>query len=235
MNKNCFIMIDGIDGSGKDTIANIWKEKLTAEGNAIFDVRDYWKEKGTYPDFNELKSYDFIFTAEPTYVGVGKVIRDEFIKNGTHYPNLAIAHAYALDRIVHYEKIVIPALQDGKCVIMVRGVSTSLCYQALSGELSLSTLAALPGNTVALENRPDHLILLSITPEQALSRLPGRFKNDNAIFEKQDFLEKATAFFNSKPYQDLFTSRGTQIQQLPSHEDPATMKERALKLLTTLL
>lgn len=229
-------MVDGIDGSGKDTVANAWKDHLAAQGNALFDVRDYWKKNGTYPDFSELKSYDFIFTAEPTYVGIGKVIREELTRKGTHYSELAIAHAFSLDRLVHYEKIIIPALADGKCVIQVRGVSTSLCYQAVSGTLSLNTLAALPGNAVALEHRPDYLVLMDVSSDAIISRLSGRSdKNDNSIFERQDFLEKVTTFFNSPQFQGLFTNRGTVIEKLPAHEDLATMKDKSLHLLTLLL
>lgn len=229
-------MIDGIDGCGKDTVADTWKEQLIKDGNTIFDVRDYWKKNGHYPERSEMKSYDFVFTAEPTYVGVGKVIREELTKQGTNYPDMAIAQAFSLDRLVHYERIVIPALNDGQCVIQVRGVSTSLCYQSLSGTLSLATLASLPGNTLALEHRPDHLVLLPLSAEQALGRLAHRLeKNDNAIFEKQTFLEKAAICYASQQFQELFISRGTQIQQLPADTNLATMKAASLGLLPSLI
>lgn len=229
-------MIDGIDGSGKDTVANAWKAHLSAEGNTIFDLRDYWKKNGTFPDFNELKSYDFIFTAEPTYVGVGKVIREELTRNGTNYPDIAIAQAFSLDRLVHYHKIIIPALLDSKCIIQVRGVSTSLCYQAVSSDLSLELLASLPGNSLALEHRPDHLILMDVTPEVTLRRLSSRSeKDDNAIFEKKDFLLKANAMFKNEAYQSLFSSRGSTIQYLPAEDGIDTMNTKALALLTSII
>ncbi len=229
-------MIDGIDGSGKDTVANSWKDFLSKEGNALFDLREYWKKNGTYPDFNELKSYDFIFTAEPTYVGVGKVIREELTRNGTNYPDIAIAHAFSLDRLVHYHKIIIPALKEGKCIIQVRGVSTSLCYQAVSSDLSLELIASLPGNSLALEHRPDHLVLMDVTPEITLRRLGMRAeKDDNAIFEKKDFLDKANKMFSNPTYQSLFTSRGSMIHYLPAEGEIDTMNAKAHALLTSLI
>lgn len=229
-------MIDGIDGSGKDTVANAWKEHLTKQGNAIFDLREYWKLNGKYPEIDELKSYDFIFTAEPTYTGVGKVIREELTRKGTSYPEIAIAHAFSLDRLVHYERVIIPAVETGKCVIQVRGVSTSLSYQAVSGHISLNDLAALPGNAVALTNRPDYLILMDIKPAEILSRLSARNdKNDNSIFERQDFLEKVSAFFENDQFQKLFTDRGTTIKKLPATDEIDIMKDRSIILFQDLI
>ena len=50
-----FIMLDGIDGCGKSTIIQAWKDYLTAQGNAIFDLKKYWQETGHYPELSELK------------------------------------------------------------------------------------------------------------------------------------------------------------------------------------
>jgi thymidylate kinase len=231
-----FIMVDGIDGSGKDTIADGWKDFLVSQGNGLFDVRDYCKKNGRYPEPAELKAYDFIFTNEPTYVGVGKVIREELTRNGTNYSELAIAQAFSLDRLVQYEKIIIPALKDGKCIIQVRGISTSLCYQALSGALPLKILAELPGNALALTHRPDQLVILDIPPKQAVGRLGARSgKQDDAIFERLDFLEKATQGFRNPDYQHLFTSRGTTLHYLPATAEIATMKAQSIEFLSSIL
>lgn len=229
-------MVDGIDGSGKSTVIATWKKQLAQDGNAIFDLKAYWLKTGRYPELSELKGYDFIFTAEPTFVGIGRVIRDELIKNGTGYPPRAVAEAYALDRLVLYKKIIIPLLAEKKCVIQDRGISTSLCYQSISGALPLKNLLSLAGNALALRYRPDHLTLLQLDPTQARERLRGRLKKqDNVIFERLRFQTKAAARFASKKYQTLFTSRGTHIHQLPAGEKLATMRGQAEKLLHQLL
>ena len=75
----------------------------------------------------------------------------------------AIAQAYSLDRLILYKKIILPALADEKCVIQDRGVSTSLCYQTLSGQLKLDYLSSLPGNAVALASAPNHLIIIDVS------------------------------------------------------------------------
>jgi thymidylate kinase len=231
------IMIDGIDGSGKSSIVNSWKKQLQSSGETIFDVKAYWQQTGGYPESGEFKNYDFIFTAEPTSVGVGRVIRDELIKNGAGYPARAIAEAYALDRLILYKKIVLPALQAGKCVIQDRGVSTSLCYQPLADKtLTTKFLSQLPGNALALQNRPDHLVLLLAKPEIALERLARRHeKQDSAIFEQLTFQKKAARQFASPEYQRLFTRLGSRVHELPSNAQIGIIAEAAQKLLQSLL
>jgi len=237
MNQGTFIMIDGIEGSGKSTIVEAWKRYLADQGNAIFDMKDYWKENGKHPDFSELKSYDFILTSEPSYVGIGKVIREELIKKGTDYPGRAIAEAYALDRLIIYKKLIIPALADGKCIIQDRGVSTSLCYQPLTDpSVTPAWLSALSGNALALEYRPDHLILMQVDPERAMQHLATRYdKQDDAIFEKIDFQKKTAEVFASPEYQKFFTVHGTQVHYLPAEDELAIIKERSITLLKDLL
>lgn len=229
-------MIDGIDGSGKSSIVAALKEYLVGQGNAIFDLKDYWLSQGKYPEYRELKSYDFIFTSEPTFIGIGKVLREELLKNGNDYPEKAIAHAFSLDRMVLYKKIIIPALNDNKCVISDRGVSTSLCYQTLSGKLSLKELTEMVGNSLALENAPEHLIILKIDPKVAISRLNKRSeKQDDVVFEKLDFQTKAADLFYSAEYKKLFEAHGTKVHYLPSNASIDIMKAEAIKLIKQII
>jgi dTMP kinase len=236
MAESCFIMVDGIDGSGKSSIVKAWKEYLTNEGNAIFDLKDYWLEQGKYPDFSELKSYDFIFSGEPTYVGIGKVLREELMNKNMSYPEKAIAHAFSLDRIVLYSKILVPALQDKKCIIQDRGVSTSLCYQSLSGKISVKDLGEMVGNSMALRHAPNHLIIMKVDPEIAIQRLAKRTdKQDNAIFEQLDFQKKAAQLFYSDEFARMFRAHGTEVHYLPADAELDIIKAESIKLLKTIL
>ncbi len=230
-------MLDGIDGSGKSTVIEAWKEYLATEGNAIFDLTNYWQTRGDCPNYTELKNYDFIFSSEPTYVGVGKVIREELIRNNRRYPPRAIAEAYALDRLILYTKIIIPALKSGKCVIQDRGVSTSLVYQPLMEKtLTLKIVANLAGNKLALKQRPDHLVLLKIDPKAALGRLAKRTtKQDNVIFERLAFQKKISRAFGSLAFRQIFERRGTMVRYLPAEDKIGIMKSKAVRLLQDII
>jgi dTMP kinase len=230
-------MIDGIDGSGKSTVISAWKKFLSDQGNATFDLKDYFQTNNRYPELHELKSYDFIFSAEPTFTGIGKVIREELISQKKHYSAEAIAQAYALDRLILYTKIIIPLLQDGKCVVQDRGVSTSLAYQTIqNSNLTLETVSELAGNKLALTNRPDHLVLLKVKPEIAIQRLSGRLeKQDNVIFEKLDFLKKISRQYETKEFTNIFENRGTKIHYLSGEEKIDIMNEQAIDLLKKIL
>lgn len=230
-------MLDGIDGSGKSTVIQAWKQHLSGQGNAIFDLTKYWLEKKAYPSLKEIKSYDIIFSCEPTRAGIGQVIREELIQQGNDYPPRAIAEAYSLDRLILYKKIIIPLLEDKKIIIQDRGVSTSLAYQTMqSEELTFKVVSELTGNKLALTHRPDHLVLMDISPEEALQRLAGRAgKNDNAIFEKLDYLQKFSSQFKNEEYQKIFTSRGASIHYLSGIDKIDIMKDRAVSLLKNIL
>lgn len=232
-----FLIIDGIDGSGKSTVLEAWKKYLTSQGNAIFDLKEYWKKTGHYPELSEIKSYDFIFSAEPTYVGMGKVIREELIKNGTKYSTEAIAEAYSLDRLILYTKIIIPLLKEGKCVIQDRGVTTSVAYQSLGKNgLAMNKIAKLPGNALAIKNRPDYLVLLKISAKATMERLRKRLdKKDNVIFERLKFQEQARKKFLSSAYQNIFTKAGSKIHCLNAETKIDIMNKEAVDLLRSLL
>lgn len=230
-------MVDGIDGSGKSTLVSTWKKYLSDQGNAIFDLKDFLQEKNCFPDTAEFKSYDFIFSAEPTYTGIGKVIREELINKNNNYSALAIAQAYALDRLILYKKNLIPLMEDKKIIIQDRGISSSLAYQtSQNGALSFETLLEMPGNKLALEYRPDHLIIVKTSAEVAMDRLTNRSdKQDNSIFEKQDFLKKLATQFESEQYQNIFKQHGTEIHYLSGEQKIDIMEQQAIDLLKTIL
>ncbi|MCX6781879.1 MAG: hypothetical protein NTW66_02070 [Candidatus Magasanikbacteria bacterium] len=231
-----FIMLDGIDGSGKSTILQAWKDDISAQGNGIFDLKNYWQTTGRYPELSEMKAYDFIFSCEPTYTGVGSVIRNELVRR-PDYPPQAVAEAFSLDRLILYTKVIVPLLKEGRYVIQDRGVSSSLAYQSLqSAELTFNKIADLPGNRLALEHRPDFLVLCDLPAEEALARLEGRTgKKDGAIFEKLGFLKKLQAQYQTPEFQSLFTDKGTKIKLLPTNVKVDTMKEQAVILLRRIL
>ncbi len=232
-----FIMIDGIDGSGKSTVISVWQEYLTSAGKKVFDLKTYWKEHGHSPTLEDLLTYDVVISGEPTYCGVGAVIRAELIRTGSSYSAHSIAEAYALDRLILYRTLLLPLLKMGKTIIQDRGVSTSFAYQPVADStITIDYLTSLEGNALALEYRPDYLILLPTTPTIAMNRLGKRTeKQDNVIFERLEFAERLSKRFADPSYQSLFTARGATIKELPGDAELDILKKEAVSLLASLI
>lgn len=230
-----FIMVDGIDGSGKSTVIDFWAEELKASGKNVCSLKSFWQEHGRHPTPNELGDCDIILSAEPTFVEKGKEIREKMIRDGSSATPMDIARAYADDRLVLYHKVLLPLLHAGKTILQDRGVSTSLCYQPFHHtELTEGIVSEFPGNAYALDHAPEHLVIVDAPADAAMARLDNREKQDHAIFERKEFLELARARFLHPAYQKLFTDHGTHIHILNGGAPIAILKQEAIQLLKQL-
>jgi dTMP kinase len=139
--KGIFIVIEGLDGSGKTTQAKLLAKKLR-------------------------KSHNAICTAEPSRGKTGTFIRKCCLYGEKRLPTEAEALLFAADRIEHIHNEVAPALEDGKLVICDRYIYSSLAYQGSAG-LSLDWIKTI--NARALQ--PDFSIFIDVPPERVLERL----------------------------------------------------------------
>jgi dTMP kinase len=139
--KGVFIVIEGLDGSGKTTQATLLANKLS-------------------------KNHNVLSTAEPSHGKIGTFIRRDCLYEQTRLPTEAEALLFAADRIEHMQKELAPALSQGKIVICDRYVYSSLAYQGGAG-LSLDWIKTI--NARALE--PDFALYIDVSPERVLERL----------------------------------------------------------------
>jgi dTMP kinase len=139
--KGVFIVIEGLDGSGKTTQANL----LAAE---LAKTRKVW------------------LTAEPSQGKIGSFIRNCCLYEDTRLPTEAEALLFAADRIEHLQSEIKPALGEGKVVICDRYTYSSLAYQGSAG-LSVDWIKTI--NARALQ--PDFAILIDVPPEKVVARL----------------------------------------------------------------
>lgn len=139
--KGIFLVIEGLDGSGKTTQAALLAEKLK-------------------------KNHNILLTAEPSHGKIGKFIRESCLYENTRLPTEAEALMFAADRIEHMYSEVKPALDEGKLVICDRYIYSSLAYQGNSG-LSLEWIKNI--NARALQ--PDICIFIDVPPEKVIERL----------------------------------------------------------------
>ncbi|MGZ4850694.1 MAG: dTMP kinase [Candidatus Bathyarchaeia archaeon] len=139
--KGIFIVIEGLDGSGKTTQANLLANKLS-------------------------KTYSLLCTAEPSHGKIGTFIREGCLYEEKRLPTEAEALLFAADRIEHMKNEILPALDKGKLVLCDRYVYSSLAYQGSAG-LSVDWIKTI--NARALE--PDFAIFIDVSPERVLGRL----------------------------------------------------------------
>jgi len=226
--KGKFVMVEGLDGSGKGVAVTALKEWAISKGMKVLDLREYWKENEGFPD---IEGYDVIASAEPTFTGTGKKIRDEMIKNGSKYSAKEIAQAFSEQRKELYEKIIIPARKAGKIIFQERGVVTSLAYQPLMEDsYTVDEVRELEGNKFCIENAPDLLIITIVKPEVVIERLGERQKQDDAIFEKLEFQKKAENVYKSDWLKKIFEEKGSKVVYLDTNP-PKTVEDTKKKIV----
>tara|TARA_Y100000034_G_C6753931_1_gene335355 strand:- start:70 stop:804 length:735 start_codon:yes stop_codon:yes gene_type:complete len=222
MTKGRFVVVDGLDGIGKGVILRALKEAARTQGKKVFDVHEFWWGHDYHPDPQSIiGEYDVVVTSEPTFVGVGKYIREELIaKNQRDYSSEIIAEAYALDRWILYRKLILPLLEAGVDVFQSRSFSSSIVYQRQSAmdagnKFDVDDIMELPGNAFCAEHPMDFLIVPTIKDaEDAMKRSQEREKDDNCVFENIDFQLKIKEHYESDEFRELFENLGTEVVYL---------------------
>ncbi len=233
MKKGKFIVVDGMDGAGKSVFLESLKNELKKDNQKIFDVNEFWEKNNRLPDFSEVENFEALYSSEPTYFGIGKFIREVLISKDSkiNYSTSVLAQAYALDRQILYEGLILPFLKKGGLVFQSRSVSTSLVYQRITGrkdEIDFEEVLNLPGNQFALKNSPDFLIILTVDVQKTITRLANRTKNDNSIFEKATFQKKVKKEFESNWFKKMFEKRGTKVIYMDANKTIEYSKQQMI-------
>lgn len=158
-----FIVIEGIDGSGTTTQANL--------------LSQYCQEK----------QINYWHTQEPTDNHIGKLIR-RMLREET-IPSKSLANLFVADRADHlygfHKNTVSEHLKREEIVICERYIFSSLAYQSL--DLPIEYIQELNKDFPL----PEYLIFIDVASEMGDKRLNDRDYRD--IFEKEDTLSKVRA------------------------------------------
>ncbi|MCZ7636443.1 MAG: dTMP kinase [Verrucomicrobia bacterium] len=165
------LAIEGLDGAGKSVQARAVGAVLQARG------------------------LDVVLTHEPTSGPWGQRLR-ESARHGRLAPADEL-HAFVEDRRQHVRELIAPSLAAGKVVITDRYYFSTVAYQGARGFDPTELLRA----NEAFAPEPHLLVLLQLTPEQALARVGNRDGRANE-FETLAQLTRTRAIFDAleKPY-----------------------------------
>ena len=148
-NKGFFITFEGIDGSGKST---------QIENLAIF-----LKNLG----------FDVITTREPGGSIGGEEIRNLLLQGDVdRWSAETEILLFTAARRDHLEKIILPALNEGKIVICDRFTDSTRMYQGMRGPKLRSLVDRLNEEVIHLD--PNLTIIIDIDPEISLKRAKSR-------------------------------------------------------------
>ncbi|MFH1326867.1 MAG: dTMP kinase [archaeon] len=152
MKRGKYIMIEGGEGCGKDTHADLLMQYLQEEG------------------------YNVILTREPGGTDEAQKIRELLAKKGNDLSPIEELHLFMAARGSNYRKIVVPNLEKGNIIIKTRGWPSTYSYQGYAGGLNLDLIKDF-NERVTLGIKPDLLIMLDVPAEKGLKKEldAGRF------------------------------------------------------------
>jgi len=158
--RGSFVVFEGLDGSGKSTVARMVYEQLVAEGAPI------------------------ILTREPGGSLFAEEIREVILSEGAAKADvLTMLYLFNAARIEHLRKRVQPALEKGVHVLCDRFDASTYAYQVVAGEDP--TLASLFAQMrVQYQSTLPHYIFLSVSPEVGRARMHSRGKKNH--YDRRD-------------------------------------------------
>ena len=166
-----FITLEGLEGAGKSTAMAFARDWFEARGETVICTR----EPGGTPLAEELR-------------GVLKAVRDEAVAPSTELLLMFAARAQ------HVERVIRPALAEGKVVICDRFTDSTRAYQGAGRGLSSEVIEQLAGIAHA-DCNPGLTLWLDVPVALGLERAAAREAADRFEQEALDFFERVRGGF----------------------------------------
>jgi dTMP kinase len=158
-----FVVLEGIDGSGKSTQARLLAEWLRASGRAV------------------------TLTREPGGTLLGERLRAIILDRAIDCAPRAELLMILAARAQHVAEVILPALQAGAMVVSDRFSLSSLAYQGYGRGLPLDEIRAADAAATG-GVRPDLTLVIDVPLETVLARVgerADRFEGDGREFLQQ--------------------------------------------------
>lgn len=165
-----FIALEGIDATGKTTIANMVSE------------------------FMQRHEVDFIRTREPGGTPSAEILRELVIwgtgEGKDDWCHMTEALLYIASRVQHTEVLIKPQLEAGKLVFCERYYDSTYAHQGGGRKIDVPTLKQLHALTIG-SFKPDLIILLDGDPVVLRHRMIGRGRLDRLEKEGLEFQQRS--------------------------------------------
>ena len=165
MKKGFLIVIEGIDGAGKSTQAEILMNRLQERG------------------------FDVVYFREPSGSRWGQEIKRKALDQDSITPEEEL-ELFQKDRKENVEKNLKPALERNKIVVLDRYYFSTIAYQGAKG-IDEERIKRMNEEFAV---KPDLVFILDIDPHEGLDRIRNRRKKDR-LFERADYLAKVRQIF----------------------------------------
>lgn len=173
MAQGLFITVEGIDGCGKSTQAELIAHALEAAGHDVLRLR----EPGGVKISEQIRA----ILLDPANGEMGDVCE-------------LLLYEAARAQLVH--QVIRPALAAGKTVICDRFYDSTTAYQAFADGLDRGMVSQ--ANELAVDGcRPDLTLVFDLPVEDALRRRSGREAEDRLELKGLEFQERVAAGFRA--------------------------------------
>jgi dTMP kinase len=164
-----FIVVEGIDGSGKSTMAGHIADELRRRARQVLRTR------------------------EPGGTPLGEKIRELLLdaKNSEMVPHAEL-FLFMASRAQLVDQVVRPSLAQGIDVVCDRYYYSTAAYQGAAGKVGIATVITV-AEKIAKFQKPDLVVLLDLDP--ALARSRDGIRNDRVENKGLDYQKKVRAGF----------------------------------------
>ena len=200
-----FIVVEGSEGVGKST------------------------QIKTIKSFLEEHKIEYIVTREPGGTSFGESIRSIILDQNNDTDNLTDSLLFYASRYENYNKIILPALKNGKTVICDRFHYSTLVYQGIVGDDKLVRELHNIFDAIFSESI-DHIIYLYTDPEESLKRISRRSITDKFESRGLEYLNKL-----NEAYESIFSNMENVIKLNTSRDKEITKKDLLEKLKTIFI
>lgn len=164
-----FIVLDGPDGCGKTTQAELLTEWLQNQGVPTSSFRD--------PGDTVIGEKIRLILLSPEHIAMST--RTEML-------------LYMAARAQLWQEKIVPVLRDKKCVVLDRWVSSTCAYQGYAGGFGMQNVMKLAAGSLSRPH-PDFTIILDVDTKTSFQRFKG--KPDRMEAKGQEYHQKVREGF----------------------------------------